>query len=270
MWGIVPAAGTGSRIQPLAFSKELLPVGSRSEGGVERPRAVSEYLLERMVAAGVTRVCFVVSAGKSDIVEYYGASFGGARIAYVVQPEPVGLCDAVLQAVPLIADDDPVVVGLPDTVWFPADALCSLGGADLELLLFRVDRPELFDAVTVDADGRVVEIEVKKRGARTRNIWGAFKTTGRTLRELGALFVRRERRDPYLGTLFNAWIAAGGHATATMADGDYVDVGTIDGYRQAIRLLERHPDGAAGRDRGLLGSSASSADPPAPRTVPLR
>ena len=28
MWGIVPAAGIGSRIQPLAFSKELLPVGT--------------------------------------------------------------------------------------------------------------------------------------------------------------------------------------------------------------------------------------------------
>ena len=36
-WGIVPAAGAGSRIQPLAFSKELLPVGSRIERGAERP-----------------------------------------------------------------------------------------------------------------------------------------------------------------------------------------------------------------------------------------
>ena len=46
MWGIVPAAGAGTRIQPLAFSKELLPVGSREdEDGVERPRAVSEYLV---------------------------------------------------------------------------------------------------------------------------------------------------------------------------------------------------------------------------------
>ena len=32
VWGIVPAAGIGSRIQPLAFSKELLPVGSRVDG----------------------------------------------------------------------------------------------------------------------------------------------------------------------------------------------------------------------------------------------
>ena len=52
MWGIIPAAGSGTRIQPLAFSKELLPVGSRREGGIERPRAVSEYLVERMLAGG--------------------------------------------------------------------------------------------------------------------------------------------------------------------------------------------------------------------------
>ena len=37
IWGIVPAAGRGSRIQPLAFSKELLPVGSRLDGGWSGP-----------------------------------------------------------------------------------------------------------------------------------------------------------------------------------------------------------------------------------------
>ena len=51
MWGIIPAAGRGNRIQPLAFSKELLPVGSRLDGTVERPRAVSEHLIERMLFA---------------------------------------------------------------------------------------------------------------------------------------------------------------------------------------------------------------------------
>ena len=40
MWGIIPAAGMGTRIQPLAFSKELLPVGSTVRGDAERPRAV--------------------------------------------------------------------------------------------------------------------------------------------------------------------------------------------------------------------------------------
>ena len=92
MWEIVPAAGIGSRIQPLAFSKELLPVGSRLDNGVERPCAVSEYLIERMIHGGADKICFVISPGKSDIMEYYGASYGGASIAYVVQPEALGRC----------------------------------------------------------------------------------------------------------------------------------------------------------------------------------
>lgn len=119
MWGIVPAAGRGSRIQPLAFSKELLPVGSRSEGGGERPCAVSEYLLERLVLGGVDRICFVIAPGKSDIMEYFGASYRSRPIAYVLQPRPSGLCDAVFRAQAVVGRDEAVAVGLPDTIWFP-------------------------------------------------------------------------------------------------------------------------------------------------------
>src|SRR5215216_2254727 len=102
MWGIVPAAGIGSRIQPLAFSKELLPVGSRRDGDTERPRAVSEYLLDRMVSAGATKICFVIAPAKSDVVDYYGGRYGGASICYAVQQRPNGLCDAVFTALPFI------------------------------------------------------------------------------------------------------------------------------------------------------------------------
>ena len=82
MWGIVPAAGAGTRIQPLAFSKELLPVGSWQDGTSERPRAVSEYLVERMILAGADRICFVIAPGKSDILEYYGARGLPVRVCY--------------------------------------------------------------------------------------------------------------------------------------------------------------------------------------------
>src|ERR671923_1864778 len=112
MWGIVPAAGIGSRIQPLAFSKELLPVGSRVEGEAERPRAVSEYLIERMILGGADKICFVISPDKSDIMAYFGASYGTAPIAYVVQAQPTGLCDAVFCASPVV-EREPVVIGLP-------------------------------------------------------------------------------------------------------------------------------------------------------------
>lgn len=236
MWGIIPAAGLGSRIQPLAFSKELLPVGGRHEGGTERPRAVSEYLVDRMIRAGARKLCFVISPGKSDIVAYYGGNVGPAQVCYAVQPEPLGLCDALFRALPFIPPEEEVVVGLPDTIWFPEDGLCRLG-AGLSFLLFPVERPERFDAVVTDDAGLVREIQVKREGASSHWIWGAFKGTGAILRELHALWLTREPRDPYLGTLVNAWLARGGTATAVRAGEAYVDTGTLHGYREAMRLL---------------------------------
>ena len=237
MWGIVPAAGSGTRIQPLAFSKELLPVGSRFEGATERPRAVSEYLLERMLSAGADKICFVISPWKSDIMQYYGGAIGMAAIAYVVQPEPAGLCDAIFRALPLIHPDESVLVGLPDTIWLPEDALGRLPDDRLAFLTFPVDRPELFDAVVSDRHGRVREIQVKQREAASRWVWGAFKLPGAVLHELHTLWRRRNPPDEYIGTLVNAYLAAGGIAEAVPRGTAYVDVGTLGGYREAMRLL---------------------------------
>ena len=242
MWGIIPAAGVGSRIQPLAFSKELLPVGSRRDGQTERPRAVSEYLVDRMLLAGATRLCFVISPGKSDIIEYYGGSIGPAQVCYVVQPQPRGLCDSIFRALPFIPPQEQVVTGLPDTVWFPEEGLRELPSECLSFLLFPVDRPELFDAVVSDPDGRVQEIQVKSSQARSRWIWGAFRMPGTVLRELHALWRERDGVDEYLGTLVNAYIARGGMARAARIGRAYVDVGTLHGYREAMQLLERRMD----------------------------
>jgi glucose-1-phosphate thymidylyltransferase len=237
MWGIVPAAGHGSRIQPLAFSKELLPVGSRTEGDCERPRAVSEYLIERLVLGGADKLCFVISPGKSDILEYYGGTVFSAHVFYSVQPQPAGLCDAIFRALPLIGEHEHVLVGLPDTIWFPADALCALPDDELSFLLFPVDRPELFDAVVMDSNGSVEEIQVKDVAARSTWVWGAFKMPGHVLRDLHTLWQTRDRRDEYVGTLVNAWLSAGGRARGVAAGVSYVDVGTVKGYREAVALL---------------------------------
>jgi len=240
MWGIIPAAGNGTRIQPLAFSKELLPVGSRlDEDGATRPRAVSEYLIERMVLAGVSKLCFVISPWKSDIAQYYGGALGEVAVAYVIQDHAEGLCDAIFRAIHLVSADEAVLVGLPDTIWFPADALASLPDDRLSMLLFPVDRPELFDAVETDAAGRIREIRVKSHATGPGWIWGAFKLPGHILHELHALWRRRDRCDQYFGTLVNAWMAAGGTAWGVRRGESYVDVGTLDGYRRAVHLLEQ-------------------------------
>jgi glucose-1-phosphate thymidylyltransferase len=254
MWGIIPAAGAGSRIQPLAFSKELLPVGSRFDGRNERPRAVSEYIIDRMIAGGATRICFVISPGKSDIVAYYGGGIGPADFAYVVQPRPAGLCDALFRAVRFIPEDEQVAIGLPDTIWFPENGLCALPDGELSFLLFPVERPEFFDAVVTDGQGKVLEIQVKQREARSNWIWGAFKMSGKVLRDLHRLWNERDRNDEYFGTLVNAYIEKGGSARAVRAGESYVDIGTLHGYRSAMNLLS-----SSGDRKGSAPSASAAA-----------
>jgi dTDP-glucose pyrophosphorylase len=240
MIGIIPAAGAGQRIQPLGCSKELLPVGSRMVDHVERPKAVSEYLVERMIAAGAEQICMIISSEKSDIVRYYAERNYAAEIFYVVQQKPAGLCDALFRAEPFAHHHRQVLIGLPDTIWFPENAYRPAmedKRADVNLVLFPVDNPGAFDAVVCDAQGYVEKVEVKQRDAHSYWVWGAVSCTGEAFHALKLLWESRHREDEYLGHLLNAYIAAGDAVRGSYSGEVYMDVGTLDGYHRALQYL---------------------------------
>ena len=245
MIGIIPAAGAGQRIQPLGCSKELLPVGSRTVDGIDRPKAVAEYLVERMIAAGAEQICMVISAEKTDLIRYFAERTYAAEIFYVVQHKPQGLCDALFRAEAFARDHEVVLIGLPDTIWFPENgyrqALAKMARADagVSLLLFSVSNPQAFDAVISDETGCVREVEVKRSDAHSHWVWGAVTTTGRAFHDLKLLWESRHREDEYLGYLLNAYIAAGNVVQSASAGEVYMDVGTLEGYHQALNFLRR-------------------------------
>jgi glucose-1-phosphate thymidylyltransferase len=141
----------------------------------------------------------------------------------------------VFRARSVVGDED-VLVGLPDTVWFPKAALSALPDADLSFLLFPVEHPEFFDAVVLDGE-RVREIQVKQADAQSNWIWGAFRMSAAGFRDLHLLWKQRGCRDEYFGTLVNGYLEAGGCGIGVKAGESYVDVGTLNGYRTAIALL---------------------------------
>jgi dTDP-glucose pyrophosphorylase len=245
MIGVIPAAGAGQRIQPLGCSKELLPVGTRRVQGVDRPKAVAEYLVERMIAAGAEQICVIISGEKSDIVRYFAEREFAAEIFYVVQQEPRGLCDALFRAEPFTRSHDRVLIGLPDTIWFPENGyLTALApehfrDAGVNLLLFPVDHPQHFDSVVCDEQGYVQRVDVKKPKWESQWVWGAVTTTSDAFRELKLLWESRHRRDEYLGDLLNASIAPGNIVRGTATGEIYMDVGTLEGYRAAQQYLEK-------------------------------
>jgi len=240
MIGIIPAAGAGQRIQPLGCSKELLPVGSRSVDGIERPKAISEYLVERMIAAGATQICMVISSEKSDIVRYYAERSYAAEIFYVVQQQPRGLCDALFRAQPFTAPHDQVLIGLPDTVWFPENAYYPAlhrKSAEINLVLFPVENPAAFDSVVCDPQNFVRRVDVKVARPETHWIWGAITASSDAFHALKRLWDSRHREDKYLGTLLNAFIEAGHSIRGHYVGETYIDVGTVQGFHNAQDFL---------------------------------
>jgi hypothetical protein len=81
---------------------------------------------------------------------------------------------------------------------------------------------------------------------------------GRVLHDLYRLWRERDEADEYIGTLVNAYLAAGGEAVGVPAGSAYVDVGTLGGYRSAITLLS---EAALGGGEIASGARVALASP---------
>ena len=94
--GLIPAAGKGTRLHPLPFSKELYPIGYHEvqiDGESKlRPKVVSQYLVNHMTRMGVEKIIITLGPGKSDIMDYYGSGrTTGVPIVYNFQSVAKGM-----------------------------------------------------------------------------------------------------------------------------------------------------------------------------------
>jgi len=182
----------------------------------------------------------IISAEKADVVKYYAERDYAAEIFYVVQPRPQGLCDALFRVAPFARRHEQVLIGLPDTIWFPENAYLpalDFERADVNLVLFPVENPSAFDAVVCDELGYVEQVQVKRAKADSHWIWGAVTSTGECFYRLKLLWEARRRQDEYLGDLLNAFLAAGNIVRGQSCGEVYMDVGTLEGYRVALDYL---------------------------------
>jgi dTDP-glucose pyrophosphorylase len=223
MWGIVPAAGSGTRLPNRQCSKELIPVAGKP---------VIEYLLDRMVIGGADKICIVIAPGKADILRKYGTTYKSAKLCYLIQPEPIGLADAIFICEPFVSGD--VLIGLPDTVWFPEYGFQKLPQR-MSLLVFQVPDPENFDSVEYDEAGMVRRVAVKASKPASGWVWGAMRMTCLELRTLSRMW----QQEPYVGTVINRWVEAGGQVIAIESSGPYLDIGTPEGLKAAEKYLAK-------------------------------
>ncbi|GAA0934115.1 sugar phosphate nucleotidyltransferase [Virgisporangium aurantiacum] len=251
VFGVVPAAGVGSRLSPYRGPKELIQVGYRRAAPDDAtrllPMAAVEHVLYGMRTGGVHNVLLTLSPAKWDIFRYLGDGREiGLELAYLCQDEPLGMPHALDLARPFVADHT-VCMGMPDTIVAPRDCFAQLlefhgtHRADLSLGVFPTDEPQALAPVLIEPGGhRVIAVVDKPAVPPAANTWG-IACWSPAFTELLHEFVRgaADTREQLLSDVFVAAMTAGlrVHGLA-FGDGAYHDIGTATGVLRARARFE--------------------------------
>jgi glucose-1-phosphate thymidylyltransferase len=250
--GIIPAGGKGSRLAPYPSPKELFPIGWQPydvNGEIHRrPKVVSQYALESMTAAGVTRIFFVLGENKHDIMRYYGnGSRFGTNIAYLYQESAEGMVHAIDLAYPWTSQST-ILFGMADTIIYPPDAFTHLlsfhfeRNAEITLGLFSTDRPSKFGMVATDEHSRIVFHVDKPKETPLKLMWG-LAVCGPAFTDLLHSFLASgerlsKQRELVLGDVFDKAIKRGMRILGFhFRDGLYIDIGTYDEIVEAQQQI---------------------------------
>lgn len=263
-FGIVPAAGAGTRLSPYRAPKELIQVGYRSAGGQLLPKAAIEHVLTAMATGGADRAFVVLSPMKWDLFRYLGSGEQlGLDLAYLCQETPLGMPHAIDLATPFLAGQT-VGMGMPDTIVAPQDCFAQLFDfhegtrADLSLGLFPTAEPQaLAPVVTEPGSHRVLAIMDKPLDPPVANTWGIAVWspvfTDLLHDYVGAVLAMVEGggcsgRELLLSEVFADAVTAGLRVHALSFDGgEFHDIGKPANLRRARAWLDDAGDVLAGR-----------------------
>ncbi|MBN1652779.1 MAG: glucose-1-phosphate thymidylyltransferase RfbA [Deltaproteobacteria bacterium] len=162
MKGIVLAGGSGTRLYPLTrgLSKQLLPI-------YDKPMVY--YPISVLMLSGIREILVISTP---DDIPAFKRLLGtgeeiGIRFDYAIQPRPNGLAEAFLIGRDFVGRDDVSLV-LGDNVFHGANLSKTLQNVVSQLdgcVLFgyRVNDPERYGVVEVDAYNNIISIEEKPK-----------------------------------------------------------------------------------------------------------
>ena len=238
--GLIPAAGSATRLGTHPHSKEVLDVGGRP---------AASHLLERFRRGGIERAVIVVRPDKPDIEATLGTGEEWGVALDYLSTSPTPSVPHTLDVARTAIGERRVALGFPDILFEPLDAFSELvrrqdaTGAELVLGLFPTDRPEKTDMVRLDSAGRPVELVIKDPECRLEYTWSIAVWSPRFTELLHRWLDDRgpaPQREPYVGDAIQSALEDGLEAqTVVFEQGFYLDIGTPEDLERArARNLE--------------------------------
>jgi mannose-1-phosphate guanylyltransferase len=223
---LVLAGGEGTRLRPLTLTtpKPAMPLAGRP---------FLTFMLDWVRRHGVTEAILSCGFLSEDVRSVLGDVYGGMRLRYVVEEEPLGTAgplrlalDEGLLAERLLVLNGDVLTDLDLTA-----ELAQHEGTEARatLALVEVDDTSSYGVVPTDAEGRVEEfLEKSAAPAPTNRInAGAYVVE----RELVESMIPAGRAVSFEREVFPALVGAGLYGYA--ADGYWIDIGTPERYLEA-------------------------------------
>lgn len=187
MKAVIPAAGKGTRLEPLTLSipKEMIRVGTKP---------VIEHVLDLVKAGGVKDAMIITGWKKGAILDYLGSGERiGMNVCYRVQDEQKGIGHAVHMARDWIDKDDFVLV-YGDNYFKPTSMINDIirfhkeKGSFATLVLHPVEDPRRFGIVKIDKDGKVLGMIEKPTLEEAED----YKTNGTFYNIAGLIILNNE------------------------------------------------------------------------------
>lgn len=159
MQAVILAAGLGTRMRPLTYDipKAMLPL---------KGKPILHYTIS-FLPEEVDEVIIVVNYLGEHIKNYFGTSYLGKKIIYVIQEKLNGTGGAIFSCKKLLGKKFLVVMG--DDIYSRND-LKLLTGEKTAVLAYEVENSERFGVLKTDADGNLLEIVEKPHSGEIKTV----------------------------------------------------------------------------------------------------
>ena len=228
---LILAGGSGTRLRSVMpdLPKPLAPIGGRP---------FITYLLDELIAAGMTRAIICIGY-KADLMRsMLGTSYGPLALEYSQENEPLGTGGATRHALPLIHSDQFFLLN--------GDSFCDASLADLHAFHIMHGKPASLVALEMDDTSRYGQLQIAPAGQIE-----AFKekqsSGGPGWINAGIYLLQTRLLESIPGNravslehdAFPQWIGHGLMAWKTTAR--FIDIGTPESYAQAPAVLAQRP-----------------------------
>ncbi len=228
---IILAGGLGTRLRSAVpdLPKPMAPIGGRP---------FLEYQLDYWIAQGVSHFVLSVSYRHEAIVDYFGNSYKGTELDYVIEQMPLGTGGGLLLAAEKVGNDAPFLLLNGDT-YFAADLkaltkFSQANDADWCFSLFRTNEKGRYMGMDVSSQGQITSLKSGTGHLGRLANGGVYWVHPRALR--GGKFAPGDKAS-LEDDIFPAAMASGQRLFGIEFPGTFIDIGVPDDYHRAPALL---------------------------------